>query len=79
MIIKLIVARSKEGDFLVRDREQSVLLDGGWLALEGPGFRVHAFAAGGSDDYLVLAARTPGQIEVFTQTPEGDLVWTWWS
>ena len=43
-----------------------------------------AFSAGAAPQVCVpsrldVACRTPGQIEVFTQTSENNLVWTWWS
>lgn len=36
----------------------------------------HAAAAG---SLLAATSRAPGQVEVFTQGPDGSLSWTWWS
>jgi hypothetical protein len=168
VIGRQIVALSQQGELWIRDLEGMLLFGGAWQKVNSPGFAVHAFAAGGTDDKVQLAVRgpsgevsigeyrsgepvhwrsttavggwrpavetdlvwavlepgsvwlftsgadgtvrvlsttdatwldfgsgtaprvptrsrlevacrTPGQVEVFTQTATGDLVWTWWS
>ena len=71
-----IMARSQQGDLLIRDREQLVLFGGGWQKLDSPGFVVRAFAAGGSDDQLRLAVRGPaGQVSIGERRSGGPVQW----
>jgi hypothetical protein len=58
--------------------------DGTVRVLAAPGEIWRPFSSGTSPQVrapsrLHVACRTPGQIEVFTQTSEDDLVWAWWS
>ena len=39
------MARSQQGDLLIRDLEREVSFGGGWQTMDGPGFAVVAFAA----------------------------------
>jgi hypothetical protein len=71
-----IVARSQQGELLIRDREQVDLFGGGWQKLDSPGFVVHAFAAGGSDDQLWLGVRSPaGQVSIGERRSGGPVQW----
>lgn len=71
-----IVARSLQGDLVIRDRDHSVLFGGGWKTLDSPGFRVQAFAAGGSDDNLWIAVRGPaGQVRIGERRNDGVVQW----
>lgn len=71
-----IVARSQQGGLMIRDRVQVFLLGGGWQKLDSPGFVVRAFAAGGSDDQLWLAARGPaGQVSIGERRSGGPVQW----
>jgi hypothetical protein len=71
-----IVARSQQGDLWIRDREQVDLFGGEWQKLDSPGFVVHAFAAGGSDDQLWLGARGPaGQVSIGERRSGGPVQW----
>ena len=71
-----IVARSQQGELLIRDLEHVVLFGGGWQKLDSPGFAVQAFAAGGSDDQLRLAVRGPaGQVSIGERRSGGPVQW----
>jgi hypothetical protein len=71
-----IVARSKHGDLMIRDRAQVDLFGGGWQKLDSPGFVVRAFAAGRSDDQLRLAVRGPaGQVSIGERRSGGPVQW----
>jgi len=71
-----IVARSQQGELLIRDLEHVVLFGGGWQRLDSPGFAVQAFAAGGSDDQLRLAVRGPaGQVSIGERRSGGPVQW----
>ena len=60
-----IVARSQQRELFIRDLDHVVLLGGGWQKVNSPGFAVGAFAAGGSDERLLLAVRGPaGQVSI---------------
>lgn len=71
-----IVVLSRQGDLWIRNREQGDLFGSGWEKLDSPGFSVRAFAVGGSDDQLMLAARSPsGQVSIGERRSGGSVQW----
>ena len=76
VIGRQIVALSRQGELWSRDLERGVLFGGGWQKVDSPGFAVHGFAAGGSDDEVRLAVRGPtGQVSIGECRSGGPVHW----
>ena len=70
-----IVARSQQGDILIRDSEEVVLFGSGWQPVNSPGFAVDAFAAAESGSQLLFAVRGPsGQVSIGVRQ-DGAVQW----